>query len=271
MSWRDALYHAMRVWRAGRIDLPEADRLAAGGAPGPGHPGLGALLAAVTAAPSARELAGERTAVAAFIGAPRTGVPIGTAKGTRRVRVPLPTWAAAVKVAVAVAILTIGGTAAAAETGNLPDSLQRHAHDVFSPLGVPPPSRSAPASGTDGGGVGGAGRVTTPSARPTPSPVGPSGPAMLGLCQAWDAARADPHGKAMTAEALHALVVAAGSDAAIPDFCAGVLEDNGKPSPQATRGRATDRPVPTPSHPGGPGNAPAHPTPGPHHDTGASS
>lgn len=265
MRWRDAIQHAMRVWRAGQIGLTEADRLAAGGASGSGQPELGALLAALTAAPSGRELSGERAAVAAFAAARRAAAPIATAKGRHRVRVPLPVRAAVVKVAAAVAVLTVGGAAAAAESGNLPHSLQRHAHQLFSPLGVPAPSPSARQSGPDRGGAGGSGRPTASSTPPTPGTVQPSGSAVLGLCEAWDAAQADPRGKAMTAEALRVLAVAAGSDSAIPAFCVGLLQENGKPSPQATPGRGRDGAVPAPSHPDGPGNAPPRPTPSPHH------
>lgn len=260
MRWRDAFHHAMHVWRDGRIDLTEADRLVAGGAPGPGRPGLGALLAAVTAAPSAEELSGELAAVAGFAGVRRAGAPIGAAEERRRVRVRLSVGMAAMRVAVAVAVLTVGGTAAAAETGNLPRGLQRQAHDLFSPWGVP-----APPSPTDRDGAGVSGPPTSPSARPAPGTAGPSEAATeLGLCQAWDASRADPHNKTMTGEALHALAVAAGTDSAIPAFCAGLLYDNGKPGLQADPGHGKDRPVPTPSHPGGPGKAPPHPTPSPH-------
>ena len=265
MRWRDAIQHAMYVWRAGRIDLPEADRLAAGGAPGPGQPGLGALLAALTAEPSRRELPGERAAVAAFVAARRADALAARVRERRRVRVRLPARMAAVKIATAVAVLTVGGAAAAAETGNLPDSLQRHAHDLFSPLGVPAPSTSAPPSDQDRGGTGGSSQPTAASTHPVPGTVGPGGSAVLGLCEAWQAAQADPHSKAMTADTLRALEIAAGSDSAIPAFCAGLLHESGKPSTPGTPGRGTGRPLPTPSHPGATGNAPAHPTPGPHH------
>lgn len=264
MRWWDALHHAMCVWRAGRIDLTEADRLAAGGAPGPGQPGLGALLAAVTAPPSARELSGKQAAMEAFVAARRAGTPTRAALGTHRVRVPLRAGRAAVRIAVAVAVLTVGGTAAAAETGRLPAGLQQRAHDLFSPLGVPAPSTPTPPSGTDHGGAGGSGWPTAPSVPPTPRPAVPSGPAVLGLCQAWDAAQADPHGKAMTRQALRALAVAAGGDSAIAAFCADLVHSNAEPSSRTTPGRGADRPVPMPSQPGGGPSTPARPTPSPH-------
>jgi hypothetical protein len=256
----------MRMWRVGRIDLSEADRLAAGGAPGPEHPGLGAVLRAVTAAPSRREMAGEQAAVAGFVAARRPAVPVATSKGGRRLRVSLPARMAAVKVAVGVAVVTIGGTATAAETGSLQDSVQRHVHHLFSPLGVPAPSTPGRPPGTDHGGAGGSGGPSVSSAGPTPGIIGPSGTAVRGLCEAWDAARADPRGKATTAEALRVLAVAAGSDSAIPAFCTALLSDNGgRATFPATPSHGPDRVVPTPSHPGGAINEHPHPTPSPHH------
>jgi hypothetical protein len=60
--WR-ALCYAVRMRWIGR---DEADRLVCGGLPGPGQRGLGALLSAAAAPPTAGELAAEPAAVAAF-------------------------------------------------------------------------------------------------------------------------------------------------------------------------------------------------------------
>lgn len=60
--WR-ALWYAVRTRWIGR---DEADRLVDGGPPGPGQRGLGALLDAAAAPPTAAELAAESAAVAAF-------------------------------------------------------------------------------------------------------------------------------------------------------------------------------------------------------------
>jgi hypothetical protein len=58
--------------------------------------------------------------------------------------------------------------------------------------------------------------------------------------EAWTAATADPHGEAMTAEALGALTMAAGGESAIPAFCAGLPAASGKPGPQATLSHGAD-------------------------------
>ena len=123
-----ALLTAMRTWRTRRISRLEVDRLIAGGSPGSEHRGLGALLGAAKAPPSAGELAGERAAVAGFVAARRATAP---PRGKNRVRVPLSVRTITMKVAAAIVVLTASGTALAARTGNLPDPAQERAHALF--------------------------------------------------------------------------------------------------------------------------------------------
>jgi hypothetical protein len=157
-------------------------------------------------------------------------------------------------VAVACALAVTGSAAYAAETGALPDSVQQTAHDLFSALGVPAPATSDGSAGRSHGANSGRPSNGGHTVRPTPS-----GAVALELCQAWDAAQKDPHGKAMAAEALRALLDAAGGDRSVPTFCANVLAQNGNsatPHPP--------NPPPTPSHPGngnGNGNGRGRPSP----------
>jgi hypothetical protein len=184
------------------------------------------------------------------------------------------------KVAAGVVVLTVSGTALAAETGALPATAQRHAHRMFSSLGVPAPTPgSRPLRSGTGAGPSGDPTPTaaaTPSAAPGPAPGDPTA---LGLCRAWDATSKKPHGKAMTAAARHALAAAAGGDAQIPGYCTALLAatpGQGKPTAKTT-GKPPGPAAPTPSHPGngngngngngggnGKGHDKDHPTPGPH-------
>ena len=162
MGLLSALRNAKQVRRTRRIGRAEADRLVSGDPPGPQHRGLGVLLDAAAAPPSVEELAGERAAVARFVAAYRDAGPVPPA------RTPIPASRSArmvaIKVAAAAAVLAAGGTAVAAETGNLPAG----ARQFLTGLGVPAP---------DGGSrptAAGAGR--TRSGTHVPSPATPVPP-----------------------------------------------------------------------------------------------
>jgi hypothetical protein len=252
-----ALRDAMRERRKPRIGPAEVERLLAGDPTGPDHRGLAALLDAAQAPASPRELAGEQAAVAGYVAAYREAVPTSMPKGRRRVRIPSPARAAAVKVAAGVAVLAVGGGALAAETGRLPAGAQQRAHDLFSAAGVPAPRTTAP-TGTAPATTPTTGTATTPTPAPTSATAVPtpttattttSTAAIRGLCRAW-AAQQKPHGKAMTAAARRALAAAAGGADRIPAFCADQL---GTPAPTAT---------PTPKPKGKPSSKPAHTAPG---------
>jgi hypothetical protein len=172
----------------------------------------------------------------------------------------------AVRVAAAAAIAVAGGTAAAAETGNLPSAVQQRAHHLFSTLGVPGRSAGGPSSATHPG-----------RASPTPTAgAGTTGPGAstatgFSLCQTWNAAQQDPHGKAMPAESRRTLAALAGGEPDIAAYCARLLAQPATPTTTtpATTAPSTTTPstVATPSRPGnnGRGTGHGHPTPSPHH------
>ena len=246
-----ALHDAMRRRRNPRICSADLDRLIAGGSPGPGQGGLAALLDAAKAPPTVGEWDGEAAAVAAFVAAYRGAAPAPTEPS--RVRIPSLARAATMKVAAGVAVLVVGGTAMAAETGALPDAAQQQAHGWFSALGVPPPTprspshEAAPPTGT---------RPTTvrptstpgPPTMPTPGSTSPSSSRARGLCVAWRADSATEHGNAMAAKSRRALAALAGDESMIPAFCARHLTPS--PSEPATTSRSTTPGITSPSLPG---------------------
>ena len=256
MRLLNALRHAIRIRRTRRIGRADADRLVSGNPPDSTPRGLGVLLNAATAPPSVEELAGERAAVARFVAAYRDGAPVPPARppirASRSVRM------VAIKVAAAVAVLAAGGTAVAAETGNLPAG----ARQFLTGLGVPVPAGGPRPTATGTGRTGVGTHVPLP-ATPAPSSKGAAaGPAevwALDLCRSWDAARTNPHGKPVPAQTRHALADLAGGEKRIDDFCAGVLgaSPSATPSPSAT-GKGNDKDKPKP------GKKP-HPTPAPDH------
>jgi hypothetical protein len=215
-----ALQSAMRTRKTRRIGLAAADRLVAGNPPGPDQRGLGVLLDAATAPPSVEELAGETAAVARYVAAFRATAAEPAARD--RVRVPRSAKIIATKVAVGVAILAAGGTAVAAETGNLPAGVQH----FFSALGVPAPDGGPQPTVT---GAGPAPSHASAGPTPTPTPAAsrggdtsrPAETTALGLCRAWDDGQA--HGKPMPAASRRALAAAAGGEKEIADFCARLL------------------------------------------------
>lgn len=158
---------------------------------------------------------------------------------------PRARWRRRVAPMVGAAVLfALGGTAAAAYTGALPDGLQSVAHQVI----------GAPAAPT---------RTVLPREDPTPSgtptattsasgsasvltPVGPdaSGPAAYGLCTAWTAHQANGTTPDENSVAFKNLATAAGGADKIAAYCTTVLEaktgESGKPSTLPTQ--ATEHP-----------------------------
>ena len=257
----DALKNAMRTGRTHRIGRADADRLVSGNPPGPDHRGLGVLLDAAAAPPSVEELAGERAAVARFVAAYRDAPPVRPPNRASR-----PARMAAIKVAAAVAVLAAGGTAVAAETGNLPAG----ARQVLTGLGVPVPAGGPRPTATGTGRTGVGTHVPSP-ATPMPSSrgaaPGPSEVWALDLCRSWDAARTGPHGKAVPAQTRHALADLAGGEKRIDGFCAGVLgtsptasaspspagDDHGNGKDKDKKPRPEKKPHPTPPPKADPG------------------
>jgi hypothetical protein len=248
----DALSHAMGTSRMRRIGSREAEQLLTADSDASAYPGLNHLLAAAAAPPRPDELTDLRAAVAAFEAAGRDEHPSVAAASVRRVFAR----SVAVKAVAGVAVVLFGGTALAAETGNLPGRSQQHAHDLFSGLGVPPPSAEATSA-----------TPTTPSATPIPTPSsggrtatpGLTSPATAGLCRSWVARQKNPKNKPIKGEALRKLTAAAGGEGHIAAFCTALLGDG--PAQTATQDPGTV--VPTPSHPGN-GKGHGKPTPKPH-------
>lgn len=243
MAVWDALSNTMRTVRKRRIGPHEAERLLTAERIGSDHVELSLLLAAAAAPPRPDELIGYESAMAAFAQAGReaeaTPMPVG--RGRRR-WLPLPRSVAA-KAVLGAAVALTGGVAYAAETGRLPDAAQRHAHELFSPLGVPAPTTPPPTAGRG-----------SPTATPTGAgrTLDPGEPAALGLCRAWKAARANPNGSPMAAEAFQDLAEAAGGERDVPAFCARLLASPASRVP-APPGPTPDPEavIPSPSHPGG--------------------
>ena len=246
MRLRDALSQVMGRSRMRRIGSREVEQLLTADADASAYPGLSDLLAAAAAPPRPDELAGLPAAMAAFEAAgreSRTSVAVPSRRGGFA-------RSAIVKVAAGVAVVLFGGTALAAETGNLPGSSQQHAHDLFSGLGVPAPPSARPAP-TDTP----VARSTTapaPAPTPTPSPAGqsgtpgPAGAATRGLCRSWEARQQNPKKKPMKAESLRSLAAAAGGAEHIAAFCTALLADD----PGVTTTQTPAEASPTPSHPG---------------------
>jgi hypothetical protein len=237
MRPRDALLLAMTTLGNRRIRKTDAERLLNGEPAAAEHAELAALLSAAAAPGPARELADEPAMVAAFVRAYRDPSP-------RPARAWRPGRFAMVKVATGVVLFaTVGatvGAAVAAETGKLPPGLQRHAHDLFSPLGVPTPGNDGTAARPGTPSTPGA-----PTASPAPPRATPDEPAVVGLCRAWTASRRDPHDSAMAPERLRTLIAAAGNARDISTFCAEKVDDvppSAGPSPASVAPTAEHRP-----------------------------
>lgn len=258
MRMWDAFSNVMRTSRNHRIGSDEAEQLLSADPGAPAYPELTHLLAAAAAPPRSDELVDLPAAVAAFEAAGQNGEP--NVAVTRRRR--LFARSVVVKAVAGVALVLFGGTAVAAETGNLPSGAQRHAHDVFSVLGVPPPAAtSSPAQSPAPSPAGHVTPTVAPGAGAEATTPQPTSAAAPGLCRSWQARQKNPKNKPMKAEALRALAAAAGGAEHIAAYCAAVLA--GSPGSTATAGPTTA--AATPSHPGnGKGHIRTPPTPNPH-------
>ncbi|MEN3308529.1 MAG: hypothetical protein V7603_4731 [Micromonosporaceae bacterium] len=234
--------------RPRRIRRHEAERLLDGGsvAGGPVDAGrleLARVLAAVSGPALPEEVADEEAAAALFGRQYELG---RTARASSRYALPRPASprAVAFRLAVTLGVLLSGGLAASAETGILPAALQRPAHALFSPFGVPPagtgPARTgqprhstAPSAGAAGTGPPGA----AGSAPPYPDEA-------IGWCREYENGK----GKLKTKN-LADLSAAAGGTAKIPGFCAAVLGAAASGRPGAA---GTPQPTDHPAHPSKP-------------------
>jgi hypothetical protein len=224
----------------------------------PGHGGLARLLAAATAPAAPEELAGERSAMATFEAVMRSHPPILV---PRRSAVPSKVFTIKAAAAALVAVLSLGGIAAAA-TGLLPDQASPKADRAAATTGADAAGHAvgdAAAANTGGtahaGATGGQGRA---------SAVGPdaTAAARAGLCRAWQAGQGDDHGRREDSVAFQALVDAAGGADKVAAYCKDVLagaHGQGSP-PSVSAPPTTGSPPPTTGSPPGSG-PPADPGP----------
>jgi hypothetical protein len=164
-------------------------RLDPGSAP-PGYGGVARLLAAAAAPAAPEELAGEQQALAQFA-AVHSRPPT---RASRRNAVPSKLFTMKAAAAALVAVLSIGGVAAAA-TGLLPGRTH-HVADR---------APAATAASTAGHGVGAA--------------VADLDTARQGLCRAWQAGEGTDHGRRTDSEAFQALAAAAGGADNVAAYC----------------------------------------------------
>lgn len=207
---------------------------------------LADVLAALRARPATDEMAGLVAATAEF--RRRVGVSSQPRRfRPRRIIVLASLLSAKAATATALAVISLGGLATVAYSGNLPAPAQRFAHDT---IGAPGASAdpSSPAAGHSG------------------TPVGPnaSGSAAFGLCTAYT--HATEHGTAaQKAVAFRNLENAAGGAANVASYCAGVPQ----PGPsESSAGHPAGMPsgVPSGQPAGEPSTIPSpHPTGPPSH------
>lgn len=229
----------LRWLRPGRVTRREADHLLDRSPGGDAHPGLADLLAAATAPARSDEVAGERAAVAAFRREYRRAgpgtTPVRRVSGGRR-----SPGRGVVIAALATVVALVGGTAYAAGAGRLPDPVQRQLHEALAGVGVPPPDpRDTPT------------RTPASASSPAPSGSSPADARLLGLCRAWQAARATPGAPQPRPDDKRVLAEAAGGQHRIEAFCAALVAA----APGATASPSTPAgPAPVTTTPGRPGN-----------------
>jgi hypothetical protein len=237
------------------------DRLGPGSAP-PGYGGLARLLAAMTAPAAPEELAGEQLAMATFAAVltsnPPTLVP-------RRSAVPRKVLTMKSVAAALVAVLSLGGVAAAA-SGLLPDQA--------SPVADQAPATTGAAAAAHGLGKAAAANLResaqarSADGQGRESAVGPdaTGAARAGLCRALQAGQGGEHGRRMDAVAFQALVEAAGGADEVAGYCQDVAA--GSSAGARGQGQASPPSVSAPPTTVSPPSSGPPPVPGPPASTG---
>jgi len=232
----------------------------------PGYGGLARLLAAATAPAAPQELAGERLALATFAVVMRSHPPILVPRRTAVLSKVFTMKAAA---AALVAVLSIGGVAAAA-SGLLPGQA--------SPVADQAPATSAADAAARGldkaatANLGAAAQTGSTEGQGRASAVGPdaTAAARAGLCRAWQAGQGADHGRQMDAVAFQALAKAAGGAGSIAAYCKDVTpgssagaHGNSQASPPSVSAPPTSVSPPSSGPPADPG-PPASTGPGGH-------
>jgi hypothetical protein len=180
-----------------------------------GYGGLARLLAAAAAPAAPEELAGEQLTMATLAAVMRS---TPTTLSPRRTAVPRKVFTMKAAAAALVAVLSVGGIAAAA-TGLLPGQA--------SPVADRAPASTAVDAAAHGLGeaavanLGGTAHAGSTDGQGQESAVGPdaTGAARAGLCRAWQAGQGGDHGRRMDSVAFQALVTAAGGANNIARYC----------------------------------------------------
>ena len=232
----------------------------------PGYGGLARLLAAATAPATPEELADAQRTMAAFAAEMRSHPPTLVPRRTAVPRKVLTIKAAA---AALVAVLSLGGVAAAAG-GLLPDQASPVADQTPATTGADAAAHGlGPAAAANLGGAADAGSA---DGQGRASAVGPdaTGTARVGLCRAWQAGPGAHHGRRMDAVAFQALAEAAGGADNIAAYCqdmaAGTSADahrQNPASPPSVSAPPTSVSPPSSGPPADPGS-PAGTAPGGH-------
>jgi hypothetical protein len=206
----------------------------------PGYRGLAQLLAAAAAPAAPQELAGERRALATYAAVLQSSPPT---LSPRRIAVSSKVFTIKAAAAALVAVLSIGGIAAAA-TGLLPDQASSVAEQATA-------TTAADAAGHGLGqaaaaSLGGTAQAGSIEGQGRASAVGPdaSGAARAGLCRAWQAGQGADHGRRMDAVAFQALADAAGGADQVAVYCAEMTA--GASADAHSQGQASPPSVPGP-------------------------
>jgi hypothetical protein len=236
----------------------------------PGYGGLARLLAAATAPAAPEELVGERLAMAEVAAVMRSRRPTLVPRRSAVSRKVLTIKAAA---AALVAVLSIGGVAAAAG-GLLPDQASPVADQAPATTGADAAAHGLgkAAAANLGGSANGSVKAGSAAGEGRASAVGPdaTGAARAGLCRAWQAGQGADHGQKAESVAFQALVDAAGGADKVAAYCQDVAPGantgaHGKPhvSPPSVSAPPTSVSPPSSGPPADPG-PPASTGPGGH-------
>jgi hypothetical protein len=222
----------------------------------PGYGGLARLLAAATAPATPEELANQQLVLAEFATVMQSHPPPLVPRRTAVPRKVLTMKAAA---AALVAVLSLGGVAAAA-SGLLPDQA--------SPVADQAPATTGAEAAAHGLGkaaaanLGGSATAESTMGQGRESAVGPDASAAprAGLCRAWRAGLGGDHGRRAESVAFQALVEAAGGADQVAAYCEDVAagastEDHGKGqgSPTSVSAPSTSVSPPSSGPPADPG------------------
>jgi hypothetical protein len=222
----------------------------------PGYGGLARLLAAATAPATPEELANQQLVLAEFATVMQSHPPPLVPRRTAVPRKVLTMKAAA---AALVAVLSLGGVAAAA-SGLLPDQA--------SPVADQAPATTGAEAAAHGLGkaaaanLGGSATAESTMGQGRESAVGPDASAAprAGLCRAWRAGLGGDHGRRAESVAFQALVEAAGGADQVAAYCEDVAagastEDHGKGqgSPPSVSAPSTSVSPPSSGPPADPG------------------